>query len=215
MADYKTGDVGQYQMEPTGFYLTAAQKEELKNRIEDLLLSFESDRNLIEPFLQSPFAYVEENHPISFLVGMNSRMPDLAFSFDQAIRRLRLEFFASRGKCLHCILSILAFIYAFLLHFGLSVDLLKSVVAEVVLGLADLFNIKDKLKGALELVAGLSTIIAPVTLAKRFCRMMGLCKKVVATIDLDTIGSALAEKEKSEQARKSTDNLRKGGTFDL
>jgi hypothetical protein len=44
---------------------------------------------------------------------------------------------------------------------------------------------------------------------------VGLCKKAVVSIDLDTIGSSIIEKEKSEQARKWTETGRKGESFDL
>jgi len=214
MADIITGEEELSQMAPGGFSLTDAQKDELRKRVGDLLASFESDRNLIERFLQSPFDYLEQNHPISFLAEMNTKKPDLVFSFDRAIRRLKLELFEARGNCLACILSALALIYGYLLHYGLSVELLKSVVVEIVLGLADFFKVNDQVRGFLEVIGGLSISVAPLSLARRFCRIVGLCKKVVTSIDLDTIGSSIIEKEKS-QPRKEVESGKKGQSFDL
>ncbi|OOG77666.1 hypothetical protein [Algoriphagus sp. A40] len=215
MSDIKTGDEIFDQMEFGGFRLTEAQKEELRRNITGLLLSFDADKNLIDQFLKSPFSYLQQNYPISFLEDMMSKKPDLVYSFDRAIRRLKIELMEARGNCLACILSALALIYAFLLHFGLSVELLKSVIAEVVLALADYFRVDDKARGFLELIAGLATTIAPLSLARRFCRMMGLCQKVSTSMDVDTIGSSLAEKVSSERASSGAESLKRGGNFDL
>lgn len=215
MADFETGDEAQAQMEPAGFRFTETQKDELRKNIAELLLSFESDRRLIDQFLESPFDYLQQNHPISVLSEMDSKKPDLVYSFDSAIRRLRLELLGSHGNCIACILSTLALIYAFLLHFGLSVELLKSVIAEVVMALADFFGVDDKTTGILEIVVGFTTTISPLSLARRFCRRMGLCTKFSTSIDVDTITSVLPKENVSRVPAEAAKSLRKGGSFDL
>lgn len=213
MADTTFDDQAQSQMAPGTFNLTEAQKEELRNAISDLLLSFESDKNLVYLFLESPYRYLQEYHPVSILADMETKMPSLVFHFDQSIKRLKLELLSLGGNCLSCILAALVVIYAALLHFGLGADLLKSVVAEVLLALADFFKLDDKVQFVLELVVQFTVSVTPLALARNFCRRMGLCKKVLTVIDVDTIHSVL-EKKKSPEENWYEMN-KKGSSFDL
>lgn len=214
MADLESGGGTTGQASPAGFRLTEAEKEELRTAIAQLLLSFESDRNLVDLFLASPYRYLQQHHPISFLAEMESKMPELVFSFDRAIKRLKLELLSLGGNCLACILSALALIYAYLLHVGLAAELLKSVIADVAVVLIDFFRVNEKAQGILETLAGLLTTITPLGLARNFCRRMGLCKKVLARIDVDTLSSVFP-KEQTPDSSSFVESRRKGQSFDF
>lgn len=213
MADLESGEGTASQASPEGFRLSDAEKEELRNRVSDLLLSFEADKNLVYLFLESPYRYLQERHPISFLAEMETKMPNLVISFDRAIKRLKLELLSLGGNCLACILSALALIYAFLLHMGLAAELLKSVIADVLLVLVDFFKVNEKAQGILEVIAGLATTITPLGLARSFCRRMGLCKKILTPIDVDTIQSVIVEEKSQEKIWREMN--KKGMSFDL
>ncbi|GAB3217802.1 hypothetical protein J0A67_01330 [Algoriphagus aestuariicola] len=215
MADLETGNGATAQGSPEGFRLTEAEKEQLRQSISDLLHSFQSDSNLIYRFLDSPYRYLQEYHSVSILTDMDMKMPALVISFDRAVRRLKLELLSLGGNCLACILSALALIYAFLLHVGLGAELLKSVIADVVVVLADFFKVNERIAGILEVIGGLATTITPLGLARNFCRRMGLCKKVLTKIDVDTLQSLIREKSGSEGSPDWIEINRKGRSFDL
>lgn len=193
MAEQKTGGEVAAVLESSDFKLTSEQQDELRSTVISLFVSFEKDKNLIEDFLKYPYSYLMGYHEISFLKEMVNKNPELVFSFDEAIKRLKIEIRESRGNCLACILSSLAIIYGGLLHYGHGIELLKSIAVEITITILEYFKITDESKDFIDEILKMSVVLSPISLAKKLCRMLKLCSKQRIEIDVDTIGGSLTK----------------------